>query len=235
MGRFSGTVRRQGEWFLREDGTTRFKASITNTTKAATNPSNRAFLFDGLIFKGATVGEYITREINNSKYLVETLHPQPRDNELQSAFLAQCNQIVALAREKLIDAGSNISREWEIYAERVLGFKDIDTRALRATNDGLAEQDIITVHIPAVFGVKRLDRVYFIRQGVELKDSECFQVDSINDSLTPLDELIDHSGIDVLQLTRDTRTGDVATDPTEEPPDDGGGTDLGGGGSGYWD
>lgn len=230
MGRFSGTVKQQGEWFIREDGTTRFKASITNSTRATFSLANRMCFFEGLAIKSAILGEYLTREVDGKRYMVNTIQPQPRDTSLDYIFIAMCNQIATLARPEGEDAGSNRVTKWNVYAENVPVFMDTTTRSLKEQNDGLLAQDITIIHIPARFGIRKLDRVYLVKTGVALNDSDYFRVDSISDSLTPLDETVDRSGIDVMQLTEDKRTGDVAT---EEPPDDGGGTDPGGGG--YWD
>lgn len=226
MNRHTAAVLRHGEVFTDEQGRT-LKGSVKASTRATFSLANRMCFYEGLIQDSLIVGEYLTRQIDGKIFMINTLQPQPKSPELDFVFMAQCNQVVTLARPVGVDAGSDRVTEWNIYAEDIQVFMDTTTRSLKEQNDGLMPQDITIIHIPTRYGIKKLDRVYLVRKGVPLGKSEYYRVESINEALTPLDELVDFSGVDVMQLTEDKRMGDIkddsgdtGTEPTE--PDDGG-------------
>ena len=213
MARFAPTVRRQGEWCIREDGVQELKASITNSTKATYSLAARASFYEGLIEKGPTVGEYLFRENDGMEYIVNSTQIQPRDTTLEYVFLARANDVVALARPVYVSAGSDQVSAWDVYSEGVKVYKTITTRSMKEQMDGLIDQAIYIMHIPARFGVMRLDRVYLAKDGEPLSDCKYYRVESIDDSLSPLYENVDTSGVDVIQLTEDKRTGKATTEP----------------------
>ncbi|NLW79058.1 MAG: hypothetical protein GXY32_06570 [Ruminococcaceae bacterium] len=154
------------------------------------------------------MGEYLTRRRDGKPYLVETRQPEPQCDALEILYLAQCNQKVTLARPR--NAGGtdgDAETEFLLLAEDVPVFMDTTTRSMKAQNDGLLDQAIYIVHLPARFGMQKMDRIYLRRSGAPLDESEYYRVDSINDSLTPIDDKVDASGIDMVQLVDDLRVG----------------------------
>lgn len=210
-------VKRNGEWIYREDEKLpKIKASLTNSTRATFSLANRACLFEGLSEIGPTVGEYIIRKDDGKKYMVQTVHIQPRSPGLNYIFLAMCNQLVTLSRP--VSSG-----RFEIYAENVPVFMDTTTRRLKPQNDGLLDEAIYIIQIPTRYEIQSMDRVYLMRGCDPIDKCDFFRVDSINDSLTPIDSNVDRTGVDVMQLTADARTG-----KSFEPAEPGGEVDENG-------
>lgn len=201
MNKHLRAVLKYGEIFTKENGDT-FKGSIKASTRATFSLAARACYFEGTTQQGISVGDYIIRNIDQRKYLVQTLQVQPFSPELEYAFFAQCNQIVTLARPSKTEENT-----FEIYANEIPIFMEKTTRSFKEQNDGLISQDITVIQIPVRYGIRKLDRVYILRSGLPLNECEYFRVDSINDSLTPLVESVDATGIDVMQLTEDRRSG----------------------------
>ena len=240
MDGFMQTTLAQGERFVRESGDKAVIASITNSTRATFSLANRSCYYEGTLAQNPAypkvpeeytpvhVGEYLTRHLDSKPYMVQTLQVQPHSPGQDYMFIAQCNQRVTLTREEPADAGSDRDPEWVPYAENVQVFMDTTTRSYKEQNDGLIAQDITVIQIPSRYKVKKLDRIYLLREGVPIDEAQIYRVDSINEALTPLNEYVDHSGIDVLQVSEDKRTGGV--NDGSDPPD--GGDENEGGG--FW-
>lgn len=226
---------RHAENFLREDGTTVKAGNVVNSTKATYSLSARAYFFEGLLvqnpnwpkipedFKPVEVGEYLLRQLDGDYYMVNTRQIQPRSPGQDYIFMAKTNAKVTLARPRKKALGQgNAQDKFEVYAEGVRIFMDTTTRSFKEQNDGLLPQDITIIHVPARYGIQRMDRVYLLDGGKPLEECEFYRVDSINDALTTADDPSD-VGVDVMQLSEDKRVGEPSgeANPSVPKEDDG--------------
>lgn len=227
MSAIYGTVRRLGESFTREDGTTKFKASIKGTTNMSQNLAIRAHYYDGICETCIDVGEYITRDINGATFLVETIRPQPRDMKIVQIFTAECNMLVTTAREIPVADGSNQRKEFEILNEKIPAFYTISIRALVPNQEGYQNRNITLVHTSARYDIQALDRVYLNIDDIPLEACPKYRLDTIDLSLLDPSHPVDITGVVVFQLSEDPRPWGIkdesgAEEPPDEPPPGGG-------------
>lgn len=205
MNRFERIVHRLGEPLYIIDGENLlpFKASLKESTHATYSQNNRANFFEGQALKRTTdgtktivdVGSYIRRECDKDiPYLAAATLPEPTSNDsLCYLYLIRCNDRVTIDRYgETVDPDnpSEIITGWRPIATDIWCNKDIVTRSMKGTIDGLLDQAIYLVTLPKSFGVQVLDRVKI--------GESYFRVESKNDILSSSDLI---GGLDMLQLT----------------------------------
>lgn len=191
-------ILRRGENILLPDGITVLKASLASSTRATYSLAARAYFFEGIMQTGKyNVGDYVSRETDGLTYMVETIQPEPPHNRLQKVYFAQCNTLVKIETEK---AG-----KWAVTANAVYAYTDITPRSDKQMNDGRLDQGIYIIHIPHCYKIDKSDRITTITQSGDILKK--YRVESVNDSLIPLDEF--DSGVDIAQLSEDLRAGAV--------------------------
>lgn len=210
-------ILRRGENIILPDGKTVLKASLMSSTRATYSLAARAYFFEGIMQTGEyKVGDYVSRETDGLTYMVETIQPEPPHNTLQKVYFAQCNTLVRIEIEKEEELDENgepigCQDKWAIKANNVKAYMDITPRSDKQMNDGRLDQGIYIIHIPHCYKIDKSDRITTITpSGKTLKK---YRVESVNDSLIPLDG--SDSGVDIAQLSEDLRPGDAVSPATD--------------------
>jgi len=203
MQQFEKIIHRQGETLHLITASTSlpFKASLTESTKATYSVNNRANFFQGQSLKrtldgtsNVEVGDYFTRDTDDNKvYFVMSTIPEPRCTNLMFMYVVRCNTKITITRysESVDPNDETQSIKGDVaIATDVWANKDVVTRSMKGTNDGLLDQAIYLVYLPRKYGVKLMDKVCI--------GDVIYRVESINDILINADMT---GGVDVLQLT----------------------------------
>lgn len=205
MNRFEKVVRKHGEDLTLHDGSARlpFRASLKESTHATYSMNNRANYFEGQSLKrtlddtgtAVALGHYVTRLCDpDVPYMVASTLPEPLSGDsLIYLYMMRCNERVTIDRwteDVDPDNPSEIISGWVPVAADAWCNKDIVTRSMKGTNDGLLDQAIYILALPRSIGVKVLDRVKMA--------GTSYRVESINDIIANANLT---AGLDVLQLT----------------------------------
>ena len=190
-------------------------ASLVNSTNATYSLANRGMMFDGIMQKGGQLGQYLRRASDGDFYFIESIQPESdghdrmADSRLERVFVVKCNTVVRIERElgeddeTIYDDNGDLVSEagnWVLLYDHVRVFKDVATRSDKAVNDGRIDQAIVTMHIPKCYS---LQKGYRITEVVNGKEADCYRVESINNALSPIEDI--GVGVNIAQLSADNR------------------------------
>lgn len=190
MSRQKSIVARHGEQVIFSNQI--LKASLMESTKAVYSLANRAYYFEGQMFKGSpaiSVGDYFTRpKDNNNTYFIETILPEPMASDMIYAACIRCNVTITIKRRPNNERDDNGELlPYAVIHENVRCFRDISTRSNKATSDGLLDQTIFSIILPHCFMISEGDMVVmkYNVEGQE-KDAE-FSVESVGSQVIGTD------------------------------------------------
>lgn len=151
MSRQRNIVARHGEQVIFSNQI--LKASLMESTKAVYSLANRAYFFEGQMYKGSPavcVGDYFTRpKDNNNTYFIETILNEPMASDMIYAACIRCNVTITIKRRPNNERDDNGELlPYAVVHENVKCFRDISTRSNKATSDGLLDQSIYTIILP---------------------------------------------------------------------------------------
>lgn len=175
------------------------KASLKESTKATYSFAARAYYVEGqivLIDNTKLSGDYFERVLeSNGKYLVISELTEPLTAGVAYIYACKCNAAIEIQRQK------NKTQPFETIHSGVYCFRDQMNRNERSTNVGSLNQSIYTIILPHSYLLSKGDRVV-MKGNVkgEYKD-EFYEVEATSSAI--LD--IDGKGIDIIQLSYDTR------------------------------
>lgn len=159
-------------------------------------------------------GCYFKRQINpRSTYILVSTIPKDTTEKVAEVYAIKCNATVSMAFlvEKTNQKFDKVSVP-EIYAENVQVYWDSTIQKQRRSSDGNFDQSMYYIQIPAKYGLAQ-DQVVIRKMFMfneEKKESELvdvrFRVESVDMSMTTLDEDGIVHGIADVQLSLDTRS-----------------------------
>lgn len=160
------------------------KASLMESTKAVYSLANRAYFFEGQMYKGSPavcVGDYFTRpKDNNNTYFIETILNEPMASDMIYAAVIRCNTTITIKRCSVTrDGYGDVSSDYLPVYENVKCYKDTSTRSNKPTADGALDQSIFTLIIPHKYLISDGDMVVMpYNVAGEEKNAE-FSVESV--------------------------------------------------------
>jgi len=190
MSRQKNIVARHGEQLVFNNQI--LKASLMESTKAVYSLANRAYFFEGQMYKGSpavSVGDYFTRPAdNNNTYFIETILNEPMASDMIYAACIRCNVTITIKRRPNNERDDNGELlPYAVVHENVKCFRDISTRSNKATSDGLLDQTIFSLILPHSYMISEGDMVVmkYNVEGQE-KDAE-FSVESVGSQVIGTD------------------------------------------------
>ena len=158
-------------------------------------------------------GCYFVRDTEPEKtFLLVSTIPEPTDYRIADVYVVKCNTTVNLAYLELgYDDKHNRVQIPHVYQEDVKAFFDSTLQKQRRSDDGNFEQTLFYMQIPAKYGVKPDDCVIRLLPQHGDKTGEVtmvetkFRVESVDNSLTDVDEFGNIYGIVDVQMSLDTR------------------------------
>ena len=190
MSRQKNIVARHGEQVIFSNQI--LKASLMESTKAVYSLANRAYFYEGQMFKGSpavSVGDYFTRPAdNNNTYFIETILNEPMASDMIYAACIRCNVTITIKRRPNNERDDNGELlPYAVVHENVKCFRDISTRSNKATSDGLLDQTIFSLILPHSYMISEGDMVVmkYNVEGQE-KDAE-FSVESVGSQVIGTD------------------------------------------------
>lgn len=190
MSRQKNIVARHGEQVIFSNQI--LKASLMESTKAVYSLANRAYFYEGQMFKGSpavSVGDYFTRPAdNNNTYFIETILPEPTVDDMIYAAVIRCNAVITIKRRASNARDDNGELpDYDTIHQNVKCYRDISTRSNKATSDGLLNQTIFSLILPHSYMISEGDMVVmkYNVEGQE-KDAE-FSVESVGSQVIGTD------------------------------------------------